>query len=179
VSAPGIELRLLGNDDLDRYRRLRLEALRAEPTAFGSSYEIEASAKADKYRDRLTGSPENYVLGAWDGTQLVGLGGFVRETAPKRAHIGSIWGVYVTPSWRGKGLGRALLASMIERARDLQGLDHVLLSVTSENAAALALYRAFGFVAWGTEPAALKVDGIDYGETHMLLRLSPDGVRAG
>ena len=48
-----IELRLLGNGDLDRYRRLRLEALRAEPTAFGSSYEVEASAKADKYRDRL------------------------------------------------------------------------------------------------------------------------------
>jgi ribosomal protein S18 acetylase RimI-like enzyme len=177
VSESVIELRLLGNDDLDRYRRLRLEALRGEPTAFGSSYEIEASAKADKYRDRLTGSPENYVLGAWDGAQLVGLGGFVRETAPKRAHIGSIWGVYVTPACRGRHVGRRLLASMIERARDLQGLEHVLLSVTSENAAALALYRSLGFVAWGTEPAALKVDGVDYDETHMLLRLSADAVR--
>ena len=167
----GIELRLLGNGDLDRYRRLRLEALRAEPTAFGSSYEVEASAKADKYRDRLTGSPENYVLGAWDGEQLVGIGGFVRETAPKRLHIGSIWGVYVTSSLRGRGLGRRLLATMVERARDLPGLEHVLLSVTSENAAALALYRSLGFEAWGTEPAALKVDGVDYDETHMLLRL--------
>ncbi len=167
-----IELRLLGNDDLDRYRRLRLEALRAEPTAFGSSYEVEASAKADKYRDRLTGSPENYVLGAWDGERLVGIGGFVRETAPKRQHIGSIWGVYVTPSLRGRGLGRRLLATMVERARDLAGLEHVLLSVTSENAAALALYRSLGFEAWGTEPAALKVDGVDYAETHMLLRLT-------
>src|SRR6185436_12445024 len=141
-------------------------------TAFGSSYEVEASAKADKYRDRLTGSPENYVLGAWDGEQLVGIGGFVRETAPKRLHIGSIWGVYVTQSLRGRGLGRRLLATMVERARDLPGLEHVLLSVTSENAAALALYRSLGFEAWGTEPAALKVDGVDYDETHMLLRLS-------
>ena len=167
-----IELRLLGNGDLDRYRRLRLEALRTEPTAFGSSYEVEASAKADKYRDRLTGSPENYVLGAWQGEQLIGIGGFVRETAPKRQHIGSIWGVYVTQSLRGRGLGRRLLATMVERARDLPGLEHVLLSVTSENAAALALYRSLGFEAWGTEPAALKVDGVDYDETHMLLRLS-------
>jgi ribosomal protein S18 acetylase RimI-like enzyme len=177
VNAAVVDLRVLSNDDLDRYRRLRLEALRTEPTAFGSSYEIEASAKADKYRDRLTGSPENYVLGAWDGVQLVGLGGFVRETAPKRQHIGSIWGVYVTPACRGRGVGRRLLASMIERARDLQGLEHVLLSVTSENGAALALYRSLGFVAWGTEPAALKVDGIDYDETHMLLRLSANAVR--
>ena len=75
----GIDLKVLGNGDLDRYRRLRLEALRTEPTAFGSSYEIEASAKADKYRDRLTGSPENYVLGAWSADQLVGIGGFVRD----------------------------------------------------------------------------------------------------
>ena len=53
---------------------------------------------------------------------------------------------------------------MIERARDLAGLEHVLLSVTSENAAALALYRSLGFEAWGTEPAAMKVDGVDYDE---------------
>ena len=168
----GIELKVLGNDDLDRYRRLRLEALRTEPTAFGSSYEIEASAKADKYRDRLTGSAENYVLGAWSADQLIGIGGFVRETAPKRQHIGSVWGVYVTASFRGHGLGRRLLATMIERARELQGLEHMLLSVTSENAAALSLYRALGFTAWGTEPAALKVDGVDYDEIHMMLSLS-------
>lgn len=168
-----VELKVLGNADLDRYRRLRLEALRAEPTAFGSSYEIEASAKADKYRDRLLGSADNFVLGLCDGDRLVGIGGFYRETAPKREHIGSVWGVYVTPSFRGRGLGRRLLATMLERARDLPGLEHVLLSVTSENAAALALYRSCGFEAWGTEPAALKFEGVDYDEIHMLLRLKP------
>jgi len=168
----GVELKVLGNGDLDRYRRLRLEALRTEPTAFGSSYEIEASAKADKYRDRLLGSADNFVLGACDGEQLVGIGGFFRETAPKRQHIGSVWGVYVTPSFRGRGIGRSLLTSMVERARVLADLEHILLSVTSENAAALALYRSLGFEAWGTEPAALKYEGVDYDETHMLLRLS-------
>jgi len=168
----GVELKVLGNGDLDRYRRLRLEALRTEPTAFGSSYEIEASAKADKYRDRLLGSADNFVLGACDGEQLIGIGGFFRETAPKRQHIGSVWGVYVTPSFRGRGIGRSLLTSMVERARVLADLEHILLSVTSENAAALALYRSLGFEAWGTEPAALKYEGVDYDETHMLLRLS-------
>jgi RimJ/RimL family protein N-acetyltransferase len=61
---------------------------------------------------------------------------------------------------------------MIERARELPGLEHMLLSVTSENAAALALYRGLGFTAWGTEPAALKVDGVDYDEIHMMLSMS-------
>ncbi len=168
-----VKLRLLGNDDTDRYRRLRLEALRAEPTAFGSSYETESSAKADKYRDRLLGLADNFVLGAYKDDQLVGIGGFLRETAEKRRHIGSVWGVYVTPAYRGAGLGRRLMAMTLERARKLPDLEHILLSVTSDNAVALALYRSFGFEAWGTEPAALKHEGVDYDETHMLLRLTP------
>jgi RimJ/RimL family protein N-acetyltransferase len=166
-----IELRPLGADDLDSYRRLRLEALRAEPTAFGSSYEVEASARADKYRDRLTGSAENYVLGAWQADRLVAMAGFVRETASKRLHIGAVWGMYVIPSLRGHGLGRRLLVELLRRARELPGLEHLLITVVSENAAAHALYRSLGFVAWGTEPAALKIDGVDYDDIHMLLRL--------
>ena len=166
-----VELRLLDHDDLDRYRRLRLEALRAEPTAFGSSYETELSARADKYRDRLSGLADNFVLGAFDGSELVAIGGFLRETAEKRCHIGSVWGVYVTQAYRGAGLGRRIMTMMLDRARDLPDLEHILLSVTSENAGALALYRSFGFEAWGTEPAALKYAGVDYDETHMLLRL--------
>jgi ribosomal protein S18 acetylase RimI-like enzyme len=168
------DMRLLDGGDFDRYRRLRLEALQAAPTAFGSSYETEVSARADKYRDRLTGSAENYVLGAFSSEQLVGMVGFVRETTPKRQHIGSVWGMYVTPKFRRHGLGRRLLIGVIERAQALAGIEHVLLTVVSDNDAAQALYRSLGFEPWGTEPAALKVDGVDYDDIHMLLRLRKD-----
>jgi len=166
-----VELRVLSADDLDSYRKLRLEALRAEPTAFGSSYEVEASARADKYRDRLTGSAENFVLGAWQADRLVAMLGFVRETASKRLHIGAVWGMYVIPSLRGQGLGRRLLTDVLRRARELPELEHLLLTVVSVNTAAHALYQSLGFVAWGTEPAALKIDGVDYDDIHMVLRL--------
>jgi RimJ/RimL family protein N-acetyltransferase len=168
-----ITLRLLETNDLDRYRRLRLEAVRAEPTAFGSSYETEIAARADKYRDRLTGSAENYVLGAFTDDQLAGMVGFVRETAPRRAHVASVWGLYVAPRWRGGGIGRTLLAGVIERARALPGLEHVLITVVSNNPAARKLYESLGFTVWGIEPAALKVDGVDYDDIHLLLHLHP------
>jgi ribosomal protein S18 acetylase RimI-like enzyme len=174
VSTP-IVLRVLNSGDFDRYRRLRLEGLQTAPTAFSSSYETEVSARADKYRDRLSGSPENYVVGAWCDGQLVGMVGFVRETGPKRQHIGAIWGMYVTTSFRNRGIGKQLLDAVIERARSLPGLEHLLLAVTSDNEAAHALYRSLGFVAWGTEPAGIKVDGVDYDEIHMLLRLGDGG----
>jgi ribosomal protein S18 acetylase RimI-like enzyme len=170
VNAP-VSLRLLQSHDLDRYRRLRLEAIRAEPTAFGSSFESEIAARADKYRDRLTGASDNYVLGAFVTEELVGMIGFVRETAPKRAHVGSVWGLYVAPRWRGRGIGRTLLGDVLRRARALPELEHVLITVVSNNPGARRLYESVGFTVWGIEPAALKVDDVGYDEIHMLLAL--------
>jgi hypothetical protein len=36
----------------------------------------------------------------------------------------------------------------------------------------MGLYASLGFVAWGREPAALRIDGVDYDEIHMALRLA-------
>jgi ribosomal protein S18 acetylase RimI-like enzyme len=50
----------------------------------------------------------------------------------------------VEPAWQRQGAGRALLASIEERAR-LRGLPYLSLMVTEENAAARDLYDAAGF----------------------------------
>jgi RimJ/RimL family protein N-acetyltransferase len=57
-------------------------------------------------------------------------------------------GMAVARQWRGRGVGSALLASSIEwaRGRDLHKLS---LGVFPHNAAAIALYRRFGFVEEG------------------------------
>ena len=166
-----LEIRQLRPDDLDAYRRVRLSALEHEPTAFGASHETEAGARASQYRERLSGSAENFVYGAWREGALVGMAGFVRETGPKRRHIGNIWGVYVEPSARGAGIGRELLVAVVQRTRRLNDLHHVRLGVTADNEAAIALYQSLGFVAWGREPAALRVDDVDHDELHLTLEL--------
>jgi hypothetical protein len=99
-----IEFRNLDSAQVDAYRRLRLEAVRAVPNAFSSGYETEASAKARKYRAGLSGSAENYVLGAWHGDTLVGIAGFVREIEPQRSHVGLVWGLYVQQDFAAGGL---------------------------------------------------------------------------
>ncbi len=167
-----LALRSLTAADLDEYRRLRLEALRAVPTAYGSGYETAASAKVGKYREGLAGSAENFVLGAWHGDGLAGIVGFLREVEPKRRHIGLVWGLYVQPEHRGYGVGRRLLTTVIDRARALSGMHHLLVTVVSDNDAAAGFYQAMGFRPWGTEPAALLVDEQLYDETHLLLELS-------
>mgnify|MGYP003442513272 CR=1 FL=1 len=49
---------------------------------------------------------------------------------------------------RGRGVGSALLAAAIEKARD-EGLHKLSLEVFPHNHAAIALYRKFGFVEEG------------------------------
>jgi ribosomal protein S18 acetylase RimI-like enzyme len=54
----------------------------------------------------------------------------------------------VAREWRGRGVGAALLEAAIEWARE-RGLHKLSLGVFAHNAAAIALYRKFGFVEEG------------------------------
>ena len=54
----------------------------------------------------------------------------------------------VAREWRGRGVGSALLAAAIERAR-ADGVHKLSLEVFPHNEAGIALYRKFGFVEEG------------------------------
>jgi len=58
---------------------------------------------------------DNAIFGAFDGQDLVGTVGLHRERGLKLAHKAVIWGVYVAPSFRQRGVGRLL--RRIERER--------------------------------------------------------------
>ena len=83
----------------------------------------------------------------------------------KRAHKGHLWGMYVRPAARGTGLARQLVEAVLEYARER--VELVQLSVIAGNVAAQRLYGALGFVAYGLEERALKVDGRYFDEVHM------------
>ena len=59
--------------------------------------------------------------------------------------------LFVRDRSRGQGLGRALLAAVLERAR-ARGCARVELDTNERNAPALALYESFGFSASSTRP---------------------------
>jgi ribosomal protein S18 acetylase RimI-like enzyme len=54
----------------------------------------------------------------------------------------------VAQPWRGRGVGSALLAAAIDKARG-EGLHKLSLEVFAHNDAAIALYRKFDFVEEG------------------------------
>ena len=83
------------------------------------------------------------TLVAVAGTEIVGF----LHVEPSRHGFGEI-GMAIARDWRGRGVGSALLAEAIEWARE-RGLHKLSLSVFPHNAAAIALYRKFGFVEEG------------------------------
>jgi ribosomal protein S18 acetylase RimI-like enzyme len=89
----------------------------------------------------------------------------------KQQHKGRIFGVYVAAAARGKGMGRALVMALVERARQDPSLEQILLAVATCQNAAKQLYRSCGFETYGTEPNALKVGSRYIDEDHMILRI--------
>lgn len=57
----------------------------------------------------------------------------------------------VLPACRRRGVGRALLCTILDRARR-QSIPSIVLEVAADNAAARRLYNANGFVAIGRRP---------------------------
>lgn len=56
--------------------------------------------------------------------------------------------VYVAAEFRGQGIGRLLLAPLLDAAR-ARGLHTLIAGVTADNAASLRLHASFGFVPIG------------------------------
>src|SRR3954469_13011953 len=123
-----MNIRRLTPDDAAAFQAFRLTALQEAPTAFGSSFEEEASFPASVIESRLALKPDRGPFGAFESNELVGLVALGREDMQKLSHKGLIWGMYVAPEARGKGLGRALLGEVLSFAHSVPGIRQVNLS---------------------------------------------------
>ena len=163
-----ITLRQLAKEDAASYRRVRLLGLQESASAFGASYAQEEKMSLDDFARRLEPTPVHWVVGAFEDAELVGAIGFMRDGGDKSRHKGFIWGMYVIPTWRGRGVGRALVEEALRRIDALPGLRSVRLAVVTSNEGALRLYEKLGFIRYGEEHEALCVDGVFHSQYHMV-----------
>jgi RimJ/RimL family protein N-acetyltransferase len=136
-SLPEVDVREATLADVDA-----LVAILVEVAAEGRWIGAEAPVDTERRRQRMVEDVERddaIVLVAEAGGAPVG------ELGLHLARYGvAELGMAVAAGWRGRGVGRALLAEAIDRAR-AAGAHKVALQVWPHNAAAIALYERFGF----------------------------------
>ena len=136
-SPPAIKIREATLADVDRVLPL-LVAVAGEGRWIGT----EAPVDVERRRRRMVEDVERadaIVLVAEAGGEPVGQLG-LELTRYGVAELGML----VAAGWRGRGVGTALMAEAVERAR-AAGAHKMALQVWPHNAAAIALYERFGF----------------------------------
>ena len=157
--------------DALHFRELRLAALRDNPIAFTADYQKNFNQPTRYWEDLLTMlADESTIFLAEHENTLIGMTGVVRGSAPKTRHVAWIWGVYISPEFRGLHLAEGLIRSCFDWAKARQ-VVLAKLGVAAVNQSAIRCYERCGFKTYGTEPRAILFEGRYYDEHLMFLDL--------
>ncbi|MEP6740354.1 MAG: GNAT family N-acetyltransferase [Caldimonas sp.] len=107
------------------------------------------------------------------GGELVGsLGLHPVGPMQRRRHV-MTFGISVVAQSQGQGVGSALMQAMCDYADRWMGVLRIELTVYVDNAAAIALYRKFGFEIEGRHRGYAMRDGV-FVDAHAMARIHPN-----
>jgi ribosomal protein S18 acetylase RimI-like enzyme len=119
-----------------------LDSYAADPVGGGEPLTADVR---ERLVPALRDHPTALVLLAFEQKRPVGIAVCFQGFSTFRARaLLNIHDLAVLPEWRGRGIGRSLLAAAEDRARRC-GCCKLTLEVQDDNARALGLYRSFGF----------------------------------
>ncbi|KAG2123803.1 hypothetical protein DEU56DRAFT_745066 [Suillus clintonianus] len=172
------------NEDIDKYKALRLTSLKIDPSSFSSTYEREIAFTPEIWAQRLTSRFKRTFIASVKDEGSIGVGetwvGMISVLGPselipatlepfERAGVGADWdmyfvaGMWVHPEHRERGLGTSLVKAGLEWVQtnvdpinDSEGKRDkmVLLLVGDDNASGRALYQKVGFTTLTSMPQA-------------------------
>jgi ribosomal protein S18 acetylase RimI-like enzyme len=137
-----VEIRTICPDEWRELRDLRLRALKDAPDAFGATYDEEAASTDEAWRHRADRPDGTMIVAVDEDGRFIGMGS--GGPAPDAPAYGAIYGMWVEPSARGKGVGEGIIREIAAWAR-AAGYEEIGLGVTIGNGPAIALYDRLGF----------------------------------
>jgi ribosomal protein S18 acetylase RimI-like enzyme len=133
--------------DAQRFRALRLRALRDSPEAFGTTHEQAFARPIEEWAEQLAEIPT--FVAVRDGADI----GLARCACDKgESTSGWLLSVWVAPDARRQGVAGALIDLVVDNARE-RGMTKLLLDVADTNTGAMELYEQKGFVRTGETTA--------------------------
>ncbi len=147
--------------------RITIEPLKAEDYGKCSNiWDMKKQPLAEKWLEEIVAGIRTVYVYKIDG-EFIGEGALVTENgdpdytvAGQRVYVSRM---IVKKEFRGRGIGSGILEFLIEKAKE-SGFSEMSLGVDKDNAAALHLYRKFGF-------DQIIFEGADeFGEYYKLLK---------
>lgn len=125
----------------------------ADTTEVSVESRLEWFRQHDPKKCPLLVHEENNKVVAWVSFQS-----FYGRPAYERTREISI---YLSPEYRGKGLGRSLLLESLELTKQLD-IKTVVCFIFSHNIPSIKLFKSLGFEEWGKLPNVAEMDGKEY-----------------
>lgn len=132
----------------------------SQPNAIRGTMQLPFPS-AEMWKKRLAEPAENthVLMAEVDGKVVGNLGLHPAGNAARRRHAASL-GISVHDACHGKGVGTALMTAALDLADNWLQYSRVELTVFSDNEAAIALYKKFGFEIEGTFKQYAFRDGV-------------------
>jgi RimJ/RimL family protein N-acetyltransferase len=155
---------------------MRLRSLAEDPDAFDQTV-ADAEAKGVEPLAEILAlaavGRELVLFGEIDG-EVAGLVFVSRSRRPRSQHRARLWGMWVAPQARSRGMGVALITQAVAWCRD-QGVEMVDLWVVTDHRQAVRVYERAGFRICGTARDGMRWQGVPQDEHQMTIHLSPGG----
>jgi ribosomal protein S18 acetylase RimI-like enzyme len=165
-----ISVVVLGPQDWRDLRAIRLEALRSEPAAYSSSYEETLARSDEHWQQRLASDHSVHLLARAQSRPIGMVGGYLGSDEGDES-VAVVFGMYVAREYRGRGIGRLLLSSLIDHLSAFPQISTIRLWVTETQDSARALYESMGFQMIGKTEEGIVVDDRQVDELIMELRV--------
>jgi RimJ/RimL family protein N-acetyltransferase len=168
-------IRKLEESDWRVYSEVRLRALKTDPHVFGSNHDRESKFTEQEWRSLLENS-SSAVFVVFGGEQPVGMTGVAVDRDDPSRKTAILWGSWLEPEVRGRGLSKLLYEARIDWAKNQPGVERMIVSHRESNVASKFANQKFGFVATHTTEKTWN-DGVVEREFHYELLLNENGER--
>lgn len=165
-------IRQLNEDDWRQFSEIRLKALRNDPLVFGSNYEKESQFSETDWREYLR-AKEIAVFMIFADEKPIGMTGVsvFRDDPTNKTAI--LWGTWLEPDFRGKGLSDLMYKARINWAKNHPGIERIIVSHRASNLASKYANQKHGFVFTSTHEK-VWTDGAVEDEVFYELYIKPD-----
>lgn len=153
-------------------------ALMGQPGTFEGTLQLPDMPVASRIEHMQKVEAQSCRLVALADGRIIGMAGLQPvSNSLRRAHCRGL-GIGIAAEWQGRGVGRLLIARLLDWADNWAGVLRVELAVHADNERAIGLYRAMGFEQEGLHRAYALRNG-HYIDALCMARLHPSPPRLG